>query len=81
MQTDRDARIRERAYQIWLTEGRVEGKQDDHWHRAEREIAAEEASTAGGEAGIGTRVDKTASKRPAGAPVRRNRRKPAKPAS
>jgi Protein of unknown function (DUF2934) len=43
MQADRQARIRERAYQIWLAEGRIEGRQDEHWRRAEREIAAEEA--------------------------------------
>jgi hypothetical protein len=43
MQADRDARTRERAYQIWETEGRVEGRHDDHWHRAQREIAEEEA--------------------------------------
>ena len=43
MQSDRHARISERAYQIWLAEGRVHGKHVEHWHRAEREIAAEEA--------------------------------------
>ena len=42
MQSDRQARIRERAYQIWLEEGRAEGRQDEHWQRAEREISEEE---------------------------------------
>jgi len=44
MQSDRDGRIRERAHQIWLDEGRVEGKESEHWHRAEREIVAEEGA-------------------------------------
>src|SRR5439155_6207329 len=48
MQSDRDARIRDRAYQLWLAEGRVHGRHADHWHRAEREIAAEEAKAASG---------------------------------
>jgi hypothetical protein len=42
MQLDRQERISERAYQIWVAEGRVHGKHDEHWHRAEREIAEEE---------------------------------------
>ncbi len=42
MQSDRQERISERAYQIWVAEGRVDGKHDEHWHRAESEIAEEE---------------------------------------
>ncbi|HTT81256.1 MAG TPA: DUF2934 domain-containing protein [Stellaceae bacterium] len=42
MTAERDGRIRERAYHIWLAEGRVAGRHDEHWHRAEREIADEE---------------------------------------
>jgi len=30
--------IRERAYAIWEEEGRPDGKDLDHWHRAEAEI-------------------------------------------
>ena len=48
MQSDRDARIRDRAYQIWLEEGRMHGKEQEHWQRAEREIAAEDARTSSG---------------------------------
>ena len=51
MRSDREERIKERAYAIWLAEGRVHGRHQDHWHRAEREIAAEE--TAGQAAGGG----------------------------
>jgi hypothetical protein len=49
MRSDREERIKERAYAIWLAEGRVHGHHQEHWHRAEREIAAEE--TAGQPAG------------------------------
>jgi len=59
MRSDREERIKERAYAIWLAEGRVHGRHQDHWHRAEREIAAEE--TAGSAAGGGT------ARRPSGA--------------
>ena len=47
MQSDRHTRNKDRAYHIWLSEGRPHGKHDDHWHRAEREIAAEEGPAAG----------------------------------
>ena len=33
-------RVRERAYYIWEGEGRVHGRADAHWLRAEAEIAA-----------------------------------------
>jgi hypothetical protein len=32
--------IRERAYEIWEQEGRPDGKDLDHWLRAEAEIIA-----------------------------------------
>jgi hypothetical protein len=38
MDSDRETRIRQRAYELWLDEGSPEGKQDDHWAQAEREI-------------------------------------------
>ena len=37
-----EARIRERAYQIWEREGRPEGRDFDHWTRAVSEVQAEE---------------------------------------
>ena len=42
MQSDREERIRQRAYVILQSEGHQHGRHDDHWHRAESEIAAEE---------------------------------------
>ena len=56
MRSDREERIKERAYAIWLAEGRVHGKHHDHWHQAEREIAAEE--------GAGTAAGGAAARRP-----------------
>src|ERR1700676_1443118 len=43
MVSDRKTRISRRAYEIWLAEGRIDGKHDEHWHRAEREIDAEDS--------------------------------------
>jgi hypothetical protein len=42
--TDREKErlIRERAYQIWVDEGRPEGRADAHWEQAEKEIASED---------------------------------------
>ena len=45
MRSDREERIRQRAYAIWQSEGHDHGRHEDHWHRAEREIAAEEAGS------------------------------------
>jgi hypothetical protein len=42
MRSDREERIRQRAYAIWQSEGHGHGREEEHWHRAEREIAAEE---------------------------------------
>ena len=47
MRSDREERIRQRAYALWQSEGHRHGRHEDHWHRAEREIAAEEAGPAG----------------------------------
>jgi len=45
MRSDREERIRRRAYEIWQSEGHAHGRHEDHWHRAEREIAADEAGS------------------------------------
>ena len=60
MQSDRQERISERAYQIWVAEGRVHGRHDEHWQRAEREIAEEELRLAAAMVG---RAASTAQKR------------------
>ncbi len=43
-----DERIKQRAYEIWESEGRPDGKDEEHWHRAAAEIRGETA--VGGEA-------------------------------
>jgi hypothetical protein len=42
MNEDREQRIRERAFGIWLEEGRPEGRADVHWDMATELIAIEE---------------------------------------
>ena len=32
-------RIQERAYALWVDEGRAHGRADDYWLRAERELS------------------------------------------
>lgn len=44
MGSEREALIRDRAYAIWLAEGRPLGRQDEHWRRAEAQIGDEEAA-------------------------------------
>lgn len=39
----RDARVRERAYRMWLEEGRPEGRADTHWDMASELVAIEES--------------------------------------
>ena len=38
--SDIEDRIRARAHQIWEEEGRPEGRDREHWERAEREVRA-----------------------------------------
>ncbi len=37
-------KVRRRAHAIWMDQGQVHGRHEEHWHEAEREIAAEKAS-------------------------------------
>ena len=44
-------RVRERAYALWVREGRPEGQADRHWFKAEAELLrAEEAHPSAGTA-------------------------------
>ncbi len=45
-QNEEEQRIRERAYYIWLAEGRPEGRADKHWQLAKDKIAAERRGNA-----------------------------------
>ena len=44
---DLERRIRERAYSIWLKEGKPTGKSEDHLLQAKQEIEQEGGSTGG----------------------------------
>jgi Protein of unknown function (DUF2934) len=46
MEPDKEARIRERAYEIWVNEGRPHGRDAEHWQRAAAEINAESGAVA-----------------------------------
>ncbi len=63
MGDDREARIRERAYQIWEEEGQPEGRGNEHWAQAEREISEAPDSLDAGE----TAQDPGAATKPAAA--------------
>jgi hypothetical protein len=41
MESDREKRVRERAYQIWQRQGEPHGRPDEHWVQAEAEIELE----------------------------------------
>jgi hypothetical protein len=43
MRDDLEARIRQRAHQMWVDEGRPDGKADNHWELAKMAIALEDA--------------------------------------
>lgn len=43
---EREARIRERAYHLWNTEGRPEGHDREYWERAEELIGMEDHAAA-----------------------------------
>jgi hypothetical protein len=46
MQQDLSARIRERAYEIWIASGHRDGEADQHWLAAEQEILSSLQSAA-----------------------------------
>ena len=48
MDSDKEEKIRRRAYEIWEAEGKPEGREQEHWERAAREIEQETSETGGG---------------------------------
>ncbi len=46
MNSDRQRRIEQRAYALWEAEGQPYGRDEEHWHRAAREIDAEATTSA-----------------------------------
>lgn len=47
MASDNDEKIRQRAYEIWQRAGSPEGRGEEHWAQAAREIEAESNRTPG----------------------------------
>lgn len=45
MDDDYNERVRRRAYQIWLEEGRPEGREEIHWEMARELVAIEDGQT------------------------------------
>jgi hypothetical protein len=41
LNTDLEAFVRERAYQLWQSEGCPDGRGEEYWHRAREMIEAE----------------------------------------
>ena len=49
MSSDTDKSIRERAYGIWESEGRPQGRSEQHWEQARAELAGQDdASSSAG---------------------------------
>jgi hypothetical protein len=42
MDLEKQKRIEQRAYLFWEAEGQPHGRHEEHWHRATRQIEAEE---------------------------------------
>ena len=41
---NREQIVRDKAYGIWEAEGRPDGRDAEHWQRAEKQVAADEAA-------------------------------------
>jgi Protein of unknown function (DUF2934) len=46
MDVEKHARIERRAYALWQAEGQPDGRHEEHWQRAMRELEAEENGNA-----------------------------------
>ena len=76
MTTDLDTRIKERAYEIWESEGRPEGREHEHWRQARAEFAEAQSEVAARKAPA--RASKSGVKAPT-EPTRKKPRAAAKP--
>jgi hypothetical protein len=48
-----ELRIRERAYQLWIEEGRPHGRDQEHWEKARKQVEAENGQANPSKAAIG----------------------------
>jgi hypothetical protein len=60
MESERDRKIRERAYELWVQGGQSEGSSEQHWLQAEQEFGAGSESPLAGSAGAGATAEKAA---------------------
>ena len=60
MESERDRKIRERAYELWVQGGRSEGSSEQHWLKAEQEFAAGSESPVAETSGAGATAEKAA---------------------
>ena len=44
MDIEKHKRIEQRAYAFWEAEGQPQGRHDEHWHLAARQVDAEETA-------------------------------------
>ena len=51
---EREQRIRERAFQIWIDDGQPEGKDKEHWARATEEVEPDPEKSADNALGVQT---------------------------
>ena len=63
--TDRDQRVREIAYFLWLDEGCPEGESERHWLAAERVVGPEPAETERAEDGASDEPKRRSRSQPA----------------
>lgn len=73
MSDNRQERLQQRAYEIWESEGRPNGRDREHWEQAEREVTGDRA--AGPDGAIFDTVSKISAS-PTGSSSRRTTRKP-----
>ena len=69
MDSEKLKRIEQRAYLFWQAEGQRHGRHEEHWHRAARQIEAEE------EVPIAEKVNGQAPKRAAASRGRKKSKK------
>lgn len=70
MNEDRETRIRERAYRLWQADGEPDGKADEYWQRAERQLDAQGDTAEDGAAPAAeVPVDQSAKRRIPGEPL------------
>jgi Protein of unknown function (DUF2934) len=75
---DFEQKIRERAYQIWEQEGRVHGRAEQHWLKAQFELtAAEDMAPSAAAPAKKARRAPAAKAAPVAAPAKKGRRTPA----